>query len=98
MKRFLADAILILLLVSIGNYIKEQEDTKSSYSMEQKVDAFEDDIAQNHIVKQQIEATGLNEIKENRASSCAKSSSEFVIDTIHTSVTAFSDIFDSIFG
>lgn len=97
MKRFLADAVLILLLVSIGNYIKDQDDTKSQISIQEKVDDFEDDIAQDHLVKQQVETTALNEIKENKASTFAKMSSEFVVDTIHTSVSAFSNIFDSIF-
>lgn len=97
MKRFLADAVLILLLVSIGNYIKDQDTTRSQLSMQQKVDKFEDDIAQDHVIKQQVETTSLNEIRENKASSFAKMSSEFVISTIHTSVTAFSNIFDSIF-
>lgn len=97
MKRFLADAVLILLLVSIGNYIKDQDTTRSQISIQQKVDKFEDDIAQNHFIKQQVETTSLNEIRENKASSFAKMSSEFVISTIHTSVTAFSNIFDSIF-
>ena len=98
MKRFLADAILVLLLVSIGNYIKDQETTHDSATMEQKVEAFEDEIAQHHTTIQQVETTELNEIKENKASAFAKSSSEFVIDTIHASVTAFSNIIDGIFS
>lgn len=97
MKRFLADACLILILVSIGNYIKDQDDTHTQIHMQEKVDEFEDEIAQQHLAKQQVETTSLNEIKENKASSFAKASSEFVVDTIHTSVSAFSDIFDSIF-
>lgn len=97
MKRFLADAVLILLLVSIGNYIKDQDTARPQISMQQKVDEFEDEIAQDHLIKQQVETTSLNEIRENKASSFAKMSSEFVISTIHTSVTAFSNIFDSIF-
>ena len=36
MKRFLADAVLIFVLITIGNYVKEQEHTQSSVTIEQK--------------------------------------------------------------
>lgn len=98
MKRFLADAVLIFVLITIGNYVKEQEYTQSSVTIEQKVSDFEDDIAQKHTIKQQVETGSLNEIKENKASALAKSTSEFVVDAIHSSVTAVSNIFDSIFA
>lgn len=98
MKRFLADAVLIFVLITIGNYVKEQEHTQSSVTIEQKVSDFEDDIAQKHSIKQQVETGSLNEIKENKASALAKSTSEFVVDAIHSSVTAVSNIFDSIFA
>ncbi|MCH4285019.1 MULTISPECIES: hypothetical protein [Bacillota] len=98
MKRFLADAVLIFVLITIGNYVKEQEHTQSSVTIEQKVSDFEDDIAQKHTIKQQVETGSLNEIKENKASALAKSTSEFVVDAIHSSVTAVSNIFDSIFA
>lgn len=98
MKRFLADAVLIFVLITIGNYVKEQEHTQSSVTIEQKVSDFEDDIAQKHTIKQQVETGSLNEIKENKASALAKSTSKFVVDAIHSSVTAVSNIFDSIFA
>ena len=98
MKRFLADAVLIFVLITLGNYVKEQEHTQSSVTIEQKVSDFEDDIAQKHTIKQQVETGSLNEIKENKASALAKSTSEFVVDAIHSSVTAVSNIFDSIFA
>ena len=98
MKRFLADAVLIFVLITIGNYVKEQEHTQSSVTIEQKVSDFEDDIAQKHTIKQQVETGSLNEIKENKASALAKSTSEFVVHAIHSSVTAVSNIFDSIFA
>lgn len=97
MKRFLADAALIFVLVSIGNYVKDQDHTQSNVTIEQKVSNFEEDIAQKHPVKQQVETGSLNEIRENKASALAKSTSEFVVDAIHSSVTAVSNIFDSIF-
>lgn len=97
MKRFLADAALVLILVAIGSYIKNSDSQTTQFSVQQKVESFEDSIASHHEVKKQIEASGLNEIKENKASELAKASSEFIIDGIHTSVAAVSDIFDSIF-
>ena len=75
MKRFLADAVLIFVLITIGNYVKEQEHTQSSVTIEQKVSDFEDDIAQKHTIKQQVETGSLNEIKENGSSSEYKQSS-----------------------
>lgn len=98
MKRFLADAALLLILVSIGSYVKNMDQQSFSYTVQQKVNEFEDEIAQQHPAKKQVEASGLNEIKENRASEFAKNSSEFVIDGIRSSVGVVSDIFDSIFN
>lgn len=97
MKRFLADAALILILVSIGSYIKHMDSDQSGITLQQKVDSFEEEIAQQHPIKKQVEASGLYEIKENKASQLAKTSSEFVIHGIKSSVSVVSDIFNSIF-
>lgn len=45
MKRFLADAILILILVGLGGYVQKQDEKVPS--IEAEVEAFEDTIAQH---------------------------------------------------
>ena len=51
MKRFLADAILICILVSIGSYINQQGSDDTRNLVQEQVESFESDVAQNHVVK-----------------------------------------------
>ena len=50
MKRFLADAILICILVSIGSYINQQGSDDTRNLVQEQVESFESDVAQNHVV------------------------------------------------
>ena len=51
MKRFLADAILICILVSIGSYINQQGSDDTRNLVQEQVESFESDVAQNRVVK-----------------------------------------------
>ena len=95
MKRFLADAILICILVSIGSYINQQgSDTRNL--VQEQVESFESDVAQNRVVKAQNDPVALKDIEENRASQLAKSSSEAIVSTMKGCVQMFSDVFDGL--
>ena len=73
MKRFLADAILICILVSIGSYINQQGSDDTRNLVQEQVESFESDVAQNRVVKAQNDPVALKDIEENRASQLAKS-------------------------
>ena len=79
MKRFLADAILICILVSIGSYINQQGSDDTRNLVQEQVESFESDVAQNRVVKAQNDPVALKDIEENRASQLAKSSSEAIV-------------------
>lgn len=96
MKRFLADALLICILVSIGSYINQSDHSDTRELVEQQVADFEDEIAQKKVIEPKNEPVALNEIEDNGASRLAKASSEFVIDTIQGTVGIFSSVFDSL--
>lgn len=93
MKRFLADAILICILVALGSYINNQDVSGTQEVLNQKISEFEDDVALHKTITPKVKPVSLNEIDENMASRLAKTSSEFVVDTIQTSVGVISEIF-----
>ena len=97
MKRFLADALLVCILISIGSYIMHKDDRQNGQSLQNEINQFEEDIALRHEIKAEKEdVISLNDIEENAAGRIAKKSSEFVIDTIKGTVKAFSAMFDGI--
>lgn len=96
MKRFLADAILICILVSIGSYINQNELDDTRKIVQQQVEDFESDVAQNHIVEAPNDPVALKEIEDNRASRLAKSSSEVIVSTMKGCVQMFSEVFDGL--
>ena len=96
MKRFLADAVLILILVSIGSYIVQKEDSSTQDSVQKQVEQFEEDVALQKNLKTEKTSAGLNDIEDNRAGKLAQRSSELVVGVIRTTVETFSDIFHGI--
>ncbi|MEG0328943.1 MAG: hypothetical protein RR537_01390 [Longicatena sp.] len=96
MKRFLADALLICLLVSIGSYINKADTTNTKEVLENKVSDFEEDIALKKTLKKKQESIRLNDIEDNKAAKLAKKSSEFVVGAISTSVGVCADVFAGI--
>lgn len=96
MKRFLADALLICILVSIGSYINQLDYSDTRKRIEQQVADFEDEVANHRIIEPKNEPVALNDIEENGAGKLAKQSSEFVVGAIEGTVDVFSTIFDSL--
>lgn len=90
MRRFLADALLVLMLVSLATYITEP---KKDLEIDQKIAEFEDDVARHEMVQQKVKDTRLNEIHENGAARLALSGSEAVIDLMHGSMDVLSQLF-----
>lgn len=96
MKRFLADVLLILLLVSIGSYINQEDSIFERADFSDKIADFEDDVAQHQIVTPKQTSGTLQDIKENNASRLAQSGSEFVVGTIHGTVGILAEVFGGI--
>lgn len=96
MKRFLADALLICILVSVGSYISRQDDSGTQKELQEKIESFEEDVALKKTIRPKTEPVALNDIEDNGAGKFAKKSSEFVVNTIEGTVEAFSDIFAGI--
>ena len=91
MKRFLADAILILILVGLGGYVQKQDEKVPS--IEAEVEAFEDTIAQHKRITPKNTKVHL---QDKEASRMAKYGSAFVVDTLHGGVEVLSSLFDSL--
>lgn len=96
MKRFLADAFLIFILVSIGSYVIHREDSSTQEKLEKQTEQFEEDVTLHKDIKTDKEIVSLNDIEDNTAGRLAKRSSEFVVGTIQGTVEAFSTIFEGI--
>lgn len=96
MKRFLADAILICILVSIGSYMSHMDPQDTRAQLEQQVSDFEDEVAQKQVLKPKNEPVSLNDIEDNGASKFAKKSSEVVVGTVKGTVTLVSDFFNNL--
>ena len=94
MKRFLADAILILILVGLGGYVQKQDE--KVHSIEAEVEAFEDTIAQHKRITPKNTKVHLQDKEDNKASRMAKYGSAFVVDTLHGGVEVLSSLFDSL--
>lgn len=96
MKRFLADAILICILVSIGSYMNDMDPKDTRAKLEQQVSDFEDEVAQKKTLKPKNEPVALNDIEDNGASKFAKKSSEVVVGTVKGTIGLVTDFFDNL--
>lgn len=93
MKRFLYDALLIVLLLLIAMSL----DTSTTYKNKQEdLNQFNDKIVEKQKIEKKEGISVINQIDENKASNFAKSASGMVRDLIHGSVEFIQGIFDSI--
>ncbi|MEF9920708.1 MAG: hypothetical protein RSC93_09985 [Erysipelotrichaceae bacterium] len=93
MRRFLADVLLILILVAIGDYITDAKPEKKVVELKQKVNDFEADIVNHKKIEAKVSETSLNEIEENTASRIALDTSNFIVDVADTGAMIVSEIF-----
>lgn len=96
MKRLLIDAIFIFIFIYLGTHLKPDDTKLAEQNVDEKIENFEDIIAQKKEVKPQVSPGTLNEIHENKASQIAKGTSEFIVDMIDTSVQIISEIYKGI--
>ncbi len=92
MKRFIQDALLVLLLVYVGTYVQHKDIPQDGLS--ERVDRFENDIAQHKIIEK--DNANLNNYEnENRASKLAKDGSKCVVTCIEKGVIFISTLYDA---
>lgn len=96
MKRFLADAFLIIMLVSVGTYINQKEKIDIHEEVNNKVEQFEEELATHKVTKPKSEPVVLGNVEDNSATRLARNGSEFVVGAIHGTVGIFSELFDSL--
>lgn len=89
MRRFLVDALLVLLLVSLASYINEPQEKDS---IEHQIDQFEDEVAQHMPMHQKVETSRLNDIEENTAARLAQEGSGLIIDVMEKSLDLVSEL------
>lgn len=90
MRRFLVDALLVLLLVSLASYINEPQAKKE---ISEKITEFEDEVARHDPLTQKVETSRLNEIHENPAARMAETGSNLVINVMEGSMQIVSELF-----
>jgi len=90
MKRFLADVLLIWMLVSLASYITN---ASPKQELDEKITEFEDEVARHEPIRQKVETSHLNNIEENTASKMAEAGSDFIIDVMHTGMDLVSQFF-----
>lgn len=79
MKRFLADALLVWLVISLMSYVYER---KPQADVNERITEFEDEIARHESLTQKVETSRLNPIRENQAARMAQAGSEFVVNVM----------------
>lgn len=93
MKRFIVDGMILLILVMIGSNVSQ---SKPISTIEEKIVHFEKEIARHEILYPVIDGAEVVEIKMNKASQLAKSSSQFIEDGVRLSVETLASIFKAI--
>ena len=93
MKRLLADVLLVIILVSIGSYMNDQDQFSAKEQLHAQVQEFEDEVAQHEITQSKTGSASFPDLKENNASRLAQSGSDVVINVIHGTVGMLSEIF-----
>lgn len=93
MKRFILDGLLIMILVMVGSSIMEKE---KDPSISKQIELFEQDIVNHEILFPQMKGESVVEIKMNKASKLAQSSSNLIEKGVRFTVETLASIFQTI--
>ena len=89
MKRFLADALLVWLVLSLVSYVYK---ANPKPDVNERIEEFENEIAQHEAVTQKVETSRLNAIREIPAARMAQAGSEFVVNVMDTGIDIVSQL------
>ena len=90
MRRFIYDAILLILLVLIGVSMSDVE----TVDKQNELDKFEEKVKSEQVVSDIEKRSSLNQIEENKAAYMAKNTSSFLKDCVNVTVKSLSNIFN----
>lgn len=95
MKRFLADGMLILVLVGIGSTLMKQQG-EENVTMQYRIEEFEKAVNEQQIAEAQIEGASLNKIEMNKAARLAEGTSEVIVKVVDTTISMITSLFISV--
>lgn len=95
MKRFLADGLLILVLVGIGSTLMKQQG-EENVTMQYRIEEFEKAVNEQQIAEAQIEGASLNKIEMNKAARLAEGTSEVIVKVVDTTISMITSLFISV--
>lgn len=95
MKRFLADGMLILVLVGIGSTLMKQQG-EENVTMRYRIEEFEKAVNEQQIAEAQIEGASLNKIEMNKAARLAEGTSEVIVKVVDTTISMITSLFISV--
>lgn len=95
MKRFLADGLLILVLVGIGSTLMKQQG-EENVTMQYRIEEFEKAVDEQQVAEAQIEGASLNKIEMNKAARLAEGTSEVIVRVVDTTISMITSLFISV--
>ena len=90
MKRFILDACLILIVVSIGSTLNQQQPEST---IQQRIDEFNRQIEQEEVIEPPVHRASMYQIQENAAGQLGANISEMVIRVVDGSVRMIASAF-----
>lgn len=95
MKHFLADGMLIFILVGIGSTLMKQQG-EEQITMQYRIEEFEKSVDEQQIIEPQVEGASLNKIEMNKAAKLAEGTSEVIVQVVDTTVSMITSLFISV--
>ena len=90
MKRFYLDAFLILIVVSIGSTLNQQQPEST---IQQRIEAFNQQIEKQEVIEPPVHRASMYQIQENTAGQLGANISEMVIRVVEDSVRMIASAF-----
>ena len=90
MKRVFLDAFLILIVVSIGSTLNQQQPEST---IQQRIEAFNQQIEKQEVIEPPVHRASMYQIQENTAGQLGANISEMVIRVVEDSVRMIASAF-----
>ena len=90
MERFFLDVFLILIVVSIGSTLNQQQPEST---IQQRIEAFNQQIEKQEVIEPPVHRASMYQIQENTAGQLGANISEMVIRVVEDSVSMIASAF-----
>lgn len=91
MKRFLIDALIVLIIITVVNH-----DFKEKPNVTKQVNEFEEEVSRSQIAKAKTTVVRLQDIHENKASSTARKASQLIVSLTKEGASFVSSLLNGI--